>query len=218
MISYLDRAKVQGMTILVTDYCSTPAKMDDSYVQNLQQGYVSFAANHRELDNIPSHPFPTGHPGFGTESISKLSDARNFLYLINPSQFATKADFISTVDATEYDVLLIDLFFDDESMTLSDTGQLKTKPSGNKRLVIAYMSIGEVEDYRYYWQPSWAQNPPSWLESENPAWPGNYKVRYWLNEWQDIIFGNDDSYVKKIIDAGFDGVYLDIVDAFEYFE
>lgn len=34
----------------------------------------------------------------------------------------------------------------------------------------------------------------------------------------EIIYGNNNSYVKKILDAGFDGVYLDIIDAFEYFE
>jgi len=56
------------------------------------------------------------------------------------------------------------------------------------------------------------------LEEENPNWEGNYKVRYWEPEWQDIIYGNDSSYLKKILDAGFDGVYLDIIDAFEYFE
>jgi len=38
------------------------------------------------------------------------------------------------------------------------------------------------------------------------------------DEWQDIIFDNENSYLKKIIDAGFDGFYLDIIDAFEYFE
>ena len=84
------------------------------------------------------------------------------------------------------------------------------------RLVIAYMSIGEAEDYRYYWEPAWSVNPPSWLETEN--WEGNYKVRYWDSDWQKIIFGNEDSYLKKVLDAGFDGVYLDIIDAFEYFE
>jgi len=43
-------------------------------------------------------------------------------------------------------------------------------------------------------------------------------VRYWVAAWQDIVYGNDNSYLKKIRDAGFDGVYLDIIDAFEYFE
>ncbi len=80
------------------------------------------------------------------------------------------------------------------------------------------MSIGEAEDYRYYWQDSWINNPPNWLEDENPDWEGNYKVRYWDKDWQSIIYGNDNSYLKKIINAGFDGVYLDIIDAFEYFE
>ncbi|MGQ9708740.1 MAG: hypothetical protein ACUVUR_07715 [bacterium] len=43
-------------------------------------------------------------------------------------------------------------------------------------------------------------------------------LRYWEKGWQSIIYGNDSSYLKKILDAGFDGVYLDVVDAFEYFE
>ncbi len=51
-------------------------------------------------------------------------------------------------------------------------------------------------------------------EPENPNWPGNYKVRYWDPEWQAIIF----EYEDKILNAGFDGVYLNIIDAFEYWE
>jgi len=30
--------------------------------------------------------------------------------------------------------------------------------------------------------------------------------------------GNSEAYLKKTLDAGFDGVYLDIIDAFEYYE
>ena len=33
-----------------------------------------------------------------------------------------------------------------------------------------------------------------------------------------MIYGGDGSYIKRIIDAGFDGVYLDKVDVYEYFE
>ena len=43
-------------------------------------------------------------------------------------------------------------------------------------------------------------------------------VKYWDPEWQKIIYGNDASYAKKLIDAGFNGAYLDIIDAFSYFE
>jgi len=63
-----------------------------------------------------------------------------------------------------------------------------------------------------------ANGNPSFLHSENPNWEGNFYVHYWDEEWQKIICGNDDSYLKKILDAGFDGVYLDLIDAFEYFE
>jgi cysteinyl-tRNA synthetase len=85
-------------------------------------------------------------------------------------------------------------------------------------LVIAYLSIGEAEDYRYYWKPVWKTNPPSWLKAEDPNWEGNYVVAYWEKDWQNIIFGNSNAYLDKIIKDGFDGAYLDIIDAFEYFE
>ncbi|MEA1871167.1 MAG: endo alpha-1,4 polygalactosaminidase, partial [Candidatus Bipolaricaulota bacterium] len=81
-----------------------------------------------------------------------------------------------------------------------------------------YMSIGEAEDYRYYWQEGWNTVPPAWLVEENPEWRGNYKVRYWEPEWQNLVVGDTASYLEKILIAGFDGVYLDLIDAFEYFE
>ena len=57
-----------------------------------------------------------------------------------------------------------------------------------------------------------------WLAGENLNWLGTDKVRYWDLIWQDIIYRNDNFYLRKILDTGFDGVYLDIIDAFEYFE
>ncbi len=33
-----------------------------------------------------------------------------------------------------------------------------------------------------------------------------------------IILTGEDSYLMRIVNIGFDGVYLDLVDAFEYFE
>ena len=56
------------------------------------------------------------------------------------------------------------------------------------------------------------------MDELNPEWAGNYKVRYWDPEWKRIIYGEDDSYLDRIMNAGFDGAYLDIIDAFEYFE
>lgn len=92
------------------------------------------------------------------------------------------------------------------------------RSSGGDKIILAYMSIGEAEDYRWYWQSDWKKNPPAWLDEANPDWTGDYKVRYWMPEWQKIICGTPDSYLDKIIELGFDGVYLDIVDAYQFYE
>jgi cysteinyl-tRNA synthetase len=92
---------------------------------------------------------------------------------------------------------------------------MRTRPDGRQRLVLAYFSIGEAEDYRYYWQESWLKARPEWLEPENPDWPGNYLVQYWHPEWQAILFGSANAYIDRILAAGFDGVYLDGADKFE---
>ncbi|MBF0623401.1 MAG: endo alpha-1,4 polygalactosaminidase [Magnetococcales bacterium] len=80
---------------------------------------------------------------------------------------------------------------------------------------LAYLSIGEAEDYRAYWQPSWSQprSAPPWLGQTNPDWGGNHKVRYWDPSWRDEVLG---PYLDTIVGQGFKGVYLDIIDAFEY--
>jgi cysteinyl-tRNA synthetase len=215
--SYLDQSRDAGNVILVTDYCSTPSHMDDSYTRNHTAGYISFAADNRELDRIPVYPDPIF--GENDEQIVDLHQAQNFLYLINPENFSSKTDFIQAITSTNYDLLIMDLFFhDNTAFDESEISQLKSKANGGKRLVVAYMSIGEAEDYRYYWQKSWAKDPPPWIDGENPDWEGNFKVRYWEEAWQAIIYGNPDSYLWRILEAGFDGVYLDIIDAFEYYE
>jgi len=217
MIAFLDIAESNGVEVLVTDYCWTQSFVDDSYAQNYAKGYISFAADHRELDNIPAYP-PYAY-NVNYLNINLLIEAMNFLYLINPGAYSDKDTFLNAIRGTDFDIIITDLFFDGtQELTANDVASLKVKNNGGTRLVISYMSIGEAENYRYYWQSEWNTNPPSWLAGENPDWPGNYKVRYWDKDWQDIIYGNDGSYSKKILDAGFDGVYLDIIDAYEYFE
>ena len=216
MISFLDVCESNNVEVLTTDYCWTESKMDDSYNQNNLKGYISFAAPERELNVIPSYPLRPFN--VNTDDIVSLSDAKNFLYLLNPENYSTKQDLINALSATNYDVLIIDCFFNEELLTTDDILLLKTKQNGGSRLVISYMSIGEAEDYRYYWQTDWTSTKPDWIEAENPDWEGNYKVKYWETEWQNIIYGDSDSYLDKIISVGFNGVYLDIIDAFEYFE
>jgi cysteinyl-tRNA synthetase len=87
---------------------------------------------------------------------------------------------------------------------------------------IAYVSIGEAESYRYYWKNKWVEkennnqltsDAPKWLGHTNPDWEGNYKVRYWDSDWRDNFIK---PYLDRIIEQGFHGVYMDIIDGFEY--
>ncbi len=215
-LTYLTFARQAGLSVLAIDYCSSPQKMDDSYARNGELGFLSFAADRRELDDIPVYP-----PAPFSENeadIENLQQAHNFLYLINPAQYSSKEEFIEAITSTNYDLLVMDLYLGDEAFTKEEVEQLRHKANGRNRLVLCYLSIGEAEDYRPYWKQEWSTNPPDWLLEENPNWAGNYRVQYWNKDWQAIITGSADSYLAKIINAGFDGVYLDLVDAFWDFE
>ncbi len=208
--SYLSRLCEAGKTVLTTDYCSSIENIKSSQQKNQSAGFVSYQATSRNLELISE----TQPQNENSDIITNLRQVKNFLYLINPENFSTKNDFIEAVCSTNYDLIIMDLFLNDSEFSAEEIERLHCKANGGKRLVIAYMSIGEAEDYRYYWDKSWKRGNPSWLDKENPNWKGNYKVKYWDSEWQAIIF----DYLSRIINAGFDGVYLDIIDAFEYYE
>lgn len=216
MQAHLQVAETNGIEALVTDYCWNESYMADSYQENQQWDFISFAAPSRDLDLIPEYP-PVPH-NENEDDITSLSDAHNFLYLLDPEQYETRNAYLAALDATTYDLFIIDAFYDEQMLTAKEVAALQTKPNGARRLVIAYMSIGEAEDYRYYWQEGWKPGNPEFIERENPNWKGNYKVRYWDPAWQAVIFGSADAYVDRILNAGFDGAYLDIIDAYEYFE
>ncbi|MBN2103597.1 endo alpha-1,4 polygalactosaminidase [bacterium] len=118
-----------------------------------------------------------------------------------------------TVGKTGFDLVIMDYSSegDDESAYTADEIASLKNSSGGQKIILSYLSIGEAEDYRFYWKKNWKPGNPDWLDEENPDWEGNYKVRYWNPVWQAIIY----SYLDRILSAGFDGVYLDIIDAYE---
>jgi len=114
--------------------------------------------------------------------------------------------------------------FDLAVVTLATAGNspevipaLRNSPGGPK-IILCYMSIGQSENYRWYWQPEWETDPPSWLDVPDGVWAGDHWVRYWDPDWQRIIYGTPESYLDQILALGFDGVYLDRVDAYWYYQ
>ena len=146
--------------------------------------------------------------------VAQMSPA-SFAYVLQADDLAkSKIEAMSMLAACDRDWIVLDANFSSpgEPWTTNDISVIRAGKSGRK--VIAYLSIGEAGDYRAYWQHSWRTNPPAFLLTENPRWKGDFRVKYWHADWQKIILAD----VDKIMAAGFDGVYLDIVDGFETFE
>ncbi len=206
------RTAKSKLKIMVADYLNDNSNYNDDVQRCLNEGFICFP---RLRSNYYYNEIPDTVINEDTLDITKLADAQNYLYVIGLNDnYSNKDSLISALAQTNWDVIIMDLFFADSPLSKSDVAQLKTKANGGKRLVIAYMNIGSAENYRYYWKDNWKLHHPSWLKKPYEGYEDEIWVKFWDQEWQDIIYGNDDSYAKKIIDAGFDGVYLDNVEAF----
>lgn len=151
---------------------------------------------------------------FHKEDVSSLEKAKNFLCLLNPESYKSLEEYYSALQESSYDVLLIEVSWNGIFFSKEQIESLKRKAIGGKRLVIAYFSIGEAEDYRNYWKKEWDREKPHWILEENPNWKGNYLVKYWSWEWKKIL----KEYQKKLDEIGVEGYLLDTVDSFYYFE
>ena len=148
------------------------------------------------------------------------SPPASFAYILQADSFAkSKSAAVKRLAACGRDWIVLDEAFDGE--TPWERADLDTIRSGHAgRKVVAYISIGEAEDYRPYWRKEWGGKgkltaaAPAWLGVQNPEWKGNYRVKYWKPEWQKLMLAVIDDAMAR----GFDGVYLDIVDGFETFE
>jgi len=89
--------------------------------------------------------------------------------------------------------------------------RLHAKPGGGRRVVIAYLAIGEAETWRSYYKSCCANGKPSWVTGRTQGWAGNYIVHFWEPAWKAIIRER----VRQIMAAGFDGIYIDRVDTYE---
>ena len=211
-LSMLQHLKL-SKKIMVSEFVSDNNFISDAFSKNYNEGFIAFV---RDSSNYDYKQIPNTVQFENTNHISNLSLAQNYLYLISTENFSTKQQMINAISATNFDLIIIDLFFNGEALTVTDVNQLKTKANGGKRLVISYINIGAAEKFRYYWKTNWKLGNPKWIKKKYQGYDDEFWVEFWHKEWQDIIFGNDNSYMKKIINAGFDGAYLDNVEAYYF--
>ena len=174
-----------------------------------------------------------------------LSQVRFWGYQI---QGLTDAGAVDALADSHYDMLVLEPTRTDWSSDAREfdtpgmVERLKATAASDgrhRKLVIAYIDIGEAEDWRWYW--NWSQEddaspddplPADWPEyiiTRDPdGWVGNYPVAYWDDDWQDVViygenqdsdpYGDYASVIDEVLLSGFDGIYLDWVEAFENVE
>ena len=139
---------------------------------------------------LGSFTAPTASAQFAPSRLSAVANWGYQLQNVDPAAVA----------ASRFDLMVIDPTRDGETpFKAAAIAQMQSRADGGRRTVLAYLSIGEAEDYRPYWQPRWNKYPPPWLAAENPNWQGNFKVRYWHPEWQAMVF----AALDVIVAAGF---------------
>lgn len=142
-----------------------------------------------------------------------LKNVSHWLYLISVD---LEPETVDKIVASVYDMVVLDFIPSEENNTDYPMAEVieRLHNALHPKLVIAYIDIGEAEEYRTYWQPHWRVGNPEWIAGDDPdGWEENYPVAYWYDEWRTIWLG-DNGYLQGIVNAGFDGVYLDWIEAY----
>lgn len=117
----------------------------------------------------------------------------------------------SKVAKSDYDLVIIDTCDPDGKLfNAKDLYEMKQREGKPDKLLIGYISLGEAENYRWYWKKEWKKNPPKWLGRENKEWPGNFPVHFWTEDWWQIT----QQILDKVLEQDFDGVFIDKVDVY----
>jgi uncharacterized protein (TIGR01370 family) len=90
------------------------------------------------------------------------------------------------------------------------------KPAGFRRpgqRVLAYLSLGEVNESRAYYRQVAAI--PGAVVEKNPDWPGAHRVDPRAKGWRQLVL---DKLAPSILAKGYDGLFLDTLDTAAYME
>ncbi len=147
------------------------------------------------------------------DRVKRLREVSHWFYYLG---FEPEGDVLQQIEDSTYDMIVIEpIFTDCENIDFPLADVIaRFHSAAHPKLVLAYIDIGQAEDWRTYWQSDWKIGDPEWITAEDPdGWEGNYPVAYWYDDWHAIWLG-ENGYLQQFLDAGFDGIYLDWVEAY----
>jgi uncharacterized protein (TIGR01370 family) len=105
------------------------------------------------------------------------------------------------------------LVIDPEGVPAASVQRLRRPTRQFTRLVLAQIDLASVTATREPLRGMLLGSPPAWL---GPAGCGSGRrhVRYWSAAWQDILFRDQDSYIMRLLERGYDGVVLGGLEAY----
>jgi uncharacterized protein (TIGR01370 family) len=153
-----------------------------------------------------------------TTQSNPLKAVRTFMYQL---QGLEEARAIDKLARSSYDLLVVEPTFTVKGSESFDAKGMVAKLKAGKpgRLVIAYVDTGEAERFRVYWAKSWKQptkkkhGEPAFLLAPDPdGWTDDVSIAFWHPDWKGLWLG-EHGLIQQIMAAGFDGVYMDWVEA-----
>ncbi len=174
--------------------------------------------------SLSAFGFALGLALMATQSLAAdggLKAVRHFMYQL---QDLDADGAVEALAASSYDMLVVEPghnFSEYPYDTAALVRALGNKPDDTARVLLAYIDVGQAEDYRAYWQTDWRaptatrSGHPDFLVTVDPdGWSGNYPVAYWDARWQALWLG-ETGIVAELAAYGFDGIYLDWVEAYD---
>ena len=202
----------QSLKALSIDHCP-PERAQGALEQARRAGIAAHVDTDMDgkFADIPNvRPIPEN-----PDSVETLTAARNMLVNLDNRKFGNKEDWLFALKNTNHDVLVVDGFFNgNQPLTKDDVRGLKFKKVGSRRLVLAWLDIGQASDDRYYWQRDWAVGNPTWLTALDRRNPGKYYIEFWNPAWKAIT----GKTFAGLIELGFDGIVIAGVEEYRRWE
>ncbi|NQV56399.1 MAG: hypothetical protein HQ503_11120 [Rhodospirillales bacterium] len=219
LVRLADVGKRSGLKVWVADFAKTAQLAQESFKLNNDRGYVPFAVDnaefrHNSIPHIPPRPFNEN-----PSNVTGLKQVKNFLFMTDSSAYENQDDFVVALNDTNYDAIVIDVFHQGRTpFSPKHVRGMKFKKLGARRLILAHVNVGYADSSRYYWKPEWREGNPPFIRSSALGNPDVHFVQYWDAGWKNIITGNTKSYIYGIVAQGYDGVVIDGIDTYQYFE
>lgn len=212
MLYAVDALRQQGRTILSIENCKTQKDVDAAYKGAARDRVLAYAAvNDEELTRLQK-----GHPrNENAQPVTAITGARNWMPLLRADRFGNKAEWLMAMEGTNHDAMLIDVSHRGaDPLTKDEVKRLRFKELGAPRLMLAVLPLGKAYDWRWYWKKGWEAGNPAFLFAPDSDEPGSFITNLADPQWKELL----GKYIAGIMDLGFDGVVLDDLDTYLWFE